>query len=444
MDYGLARVSRRDQNPQLQLDALNAAGCWPIVEEKVSGVSEKRPVRDEVLRQLRRGDTLTVWKLDRLGRSVIELHQIIDSLDRREVRFRCLTQQIDTSTNQGRFFFTLLAAFAEFERELIVERTVAGLEAARERGRVGGPPPYGLAADGSIIEAEAAVLREAGRRALAGEPLAKIVDYLNDRGIRPRHSDRWHVTTLRRQLTNPRAVPILGHTTHSQMVRLFGTTEQQKRDRQRFGPPAEHLLSGILRCGREGCGQPMYWGSFQDPRGGARRLNYICKRSSGGRFAGCSRTVISAPRADAWATEAFIAAVCSDEFADALNRRRAELLADEVTAAQVEEWRAELAELEQVLPTRFAADVHRARHAELQWLVRQATAGLLQRPDLQALLDLPKSEAKLRATWDGWTIPERRVWLRRVLEHITVLPAPPGTHHRGSDVDARMVPKWKV
>jgi DNA invertase Pin-like site-specific DNA recombinase len=87
-DIGLARVSRRDQNPQLQIDALDKAGCWPIYEEKVSGVSKKRPIRDEVLRQLKAGDRLTVWKLDRLGRSVIELNDIITDLRRREVSFR--------------------------------------------------------------------------------------------------------------------------------------------------------------------------------------------------------------------------------------------------------------------------------------------------------------------------------------------------------------------
>jgi hypothetical protein len=304
----------------------------------------------------------------------------------------------------------------------------------------GGVPMFGFAADHTtVIEAEAELLRDAARRLLDGEALARIVDDWNQRGIPPRRGQQWRETTLRRQLLNPRVVPIIGERTYHRLVRLFGAP-----DRQKLGRPADHLLSGILRCARDGCGQPMYWQSFQDPRGGARRLNYICKQSSGGRFAGCGRTVVSAPRADAWATEVFITAVCSDEFADALNRRRAELLAGEVTAAQVDEWRAEIAELEQVLPTRFAADVHRARHAELQRLVRQVTAGLLQRPDLQALYDLPKSEAKLRAAWEDWTVPERRVWLRRVLHHVTVKPAPPGTHHRGSDVGARLDPKWKV
>jgi hypothetical protein len=96
------------------------------------------------------------------------------------------------------------------------------------------------------------------------------------------------------------------------------------------------------------------------------------------------------------------------------------------------------------MPTRFGTEVHRQRHDELQRLVRQATAGLVQRPDLQALMDLPKAEAELRAAWDDWSVAERRQWLKRVLVHVTVLPAPPGTHHRGSDVGARLDPMWKV
>jgi hypothetical protein len=305
----------------------------------------------------------------------------------------------------------------------------------------GGVAMYGFEADHTtIIEAEAELLREAARRVLDGEPLAQIVDDWHDQGIRPRRAERWRVTALRQMLLNPRVVPIIGQETHDKLVRLFANPERRKRQ----GRPAEHLLSGILRCGREGCGQPMYRQSFMDR--GRQRFTYHCRQGakSGGRFNGCGKTTVAAARADAWATEAFIAAVCGDEFSEALNRRRAELLAGEVTVAQVEEWRAELEELELVLPTRFAADMHRARHAELQRLVRQATAGLLQRPDLQALVDLPKSEEKLRAAWEEWTVPERRVWLRRVLHHITVLPAPPGTHHRGSDVGARLDPKWRL
>jgi DNA invertase Pin-like site-specific DNA recombinase len=443
MDIGLARVSTRDQNPQLQLNALEQAGCWPIYEEKKSGVAKDRPVRDEVLRQVKAGDTLTVWKLDRLGRSVSELLDIISDLERRGVRFRCLTQPIDTSSPTGRLFLTFLAGFAEFERDLMRERVLAGKQRMIADGEhPGGVPMYGFEADHTtIVEEEAELLREAARRLLEGEALARIVDGWHEKGLRPRRGRRWRETALRGMLLNPRVVPIIGQETHDKLTRLFANPDR----RRHLGRPAEHLLSGILRCGREGCGQAMYLTRFQE-RNGTKRLVYKCKKSagSGGRFAGCGRTVISAPRADAWAMEALVAAVCSDEFIESLNRRRAELLAGEVTVAQVEAWREEIDELEQVLPTRFAADVHRQRHDELQRLVRQATAGLLQRPDLQALLDLPKSEEKLRARWEGWTIAERRQWLKRAFEHVDVKPAPPGHHHRGSDVESRFVPKWRI
>jgi DNA invertase Pin-like site-specific DNA recombinase len=444
MDIGYARVSRQEQNPQLQINALDKAGCWPIYEERASGVSKKRPVRDEVLRQFKAGDRLTVWKLDRLGRSVIDLNDIITDLRRREVSFRSLTEHIDTSSAQGWLFFQLLAAFAEFERELIIERTTAGKQRMIADGEhPGGVPMYGFEADHTtIIEDEAELLREGARRLLDGEPLAKIVDDWHDRGRRPRHAQRWRVTPLRGMLTNPRVIPIIGERPYRELVRLF---DNAKGRRQKLGRPAEYLLSGILHCGREDCGKPMYATKFQE-RNGSKRLVYKCKKSagSGGRFAGCGRTVVQAARADAWTTEAFVAAVAAPEFTEALNRRRAELLADEVTLGQVEEWRQEIGELELVLPTRFAADVHRQRHEELQQLVRRATGGLMQRPDLQALLDLPKSEAMLRAAWDDWSVAERRQWLKRVLLHVTVLPAPPGTHHRGSDVGARLDPVWKV
>lgn len=439
-DIGYARVSTRDQNPQLQITALERAGCWPIVEEKVSGVAKRRPVRDEVLHQLQRGDALTVWKLDRLGRSVSELLDIVGGLERRGVRFRCLTQHVDTSSASGRMFLHLLAAFAEFERELMRERVVAGKQRMIAEGQhPGGPPLFGYAADHvTVVEAEAALLREATRRLLDGEPLSRIVDDWNDRGLPPRRADRWRVTPLRRALLNPRVVPIVGEDAYRGLQRLFGAP-----DRQRLGRPAEHLLSGVLRCGRPGCGRPLY-AATKGGTGHPPQLVYRCKKGtgSGGRFSGCGSTVVSLHRADAWAEEAFIAAVVSPSFADALNRRRAELLAGEATAAGLDDMRAELGELEQVLPTRFGTDVHRRRHDELRRLVRQATTRLLQQPELQALLDLPKSESGLRAAWSAWTIAERRAWLKRLLESITVKPAT--AHHRGSDVEGRLDPVWRV
>jgi DNA invertase Pin-like site-specific DNA recombinase len=439
MDVGLARVSTRDQNPQLQIDALERAGCRPIYEEKVSGVSTERPVRDQILAELEPGDCLTVWKLDRLGRSVSELLDIIKDLERRGVRFRCLTQPIDTSSASGRMFLTLLAAFAEFEREIMRERVLAGKERQREEGRPMGPLPFGWTDAQTQNDDQADLLREAARRILDDhDPLSQVVDDWNSRDLRPGKAQRWRVTHLRRLLTNERSAVILGQDRYDRLARLFA-----QPDRQRQGRPAEHLLSGILVCGRDGCGRPLY-GATKGGKGKPPQLVYRCKRgsNSGGRFDGCGATVVSLHRADAWAAEAFVVAVVSPDFAEALNRRQAELLASDTSAEELDDWRAEIAELGQVLETRFGTGAMKRRRDDLQRLVREATARLMAQPDLQALLSLPKSEAGLRAAWDGWTVAERRTWLRAVLHSIAVLPA--DAHHRGSDVEARLDPQWKV
>lgn len=138
MQIGYARVSTRDQNLSLQLDALKAAGCERIFDDKASGASRSRPGLEETDRHLRKGDTLVVWKLDRLGRTVKQLVEFVGELQQRGIEFRSLTEGIDTSTPAGRFFFHVIAAMAEMERELIRERTRAGLDSARAQGLVGG------------------------------------------------------------------------------------------------------------------------------------------------------------------------------------------------------------------------------------------------------------------------------------------------------------------
>jgi DNA invertase Pin-like site-specific DNA recombinase len=135
---GYARVSTDDQNLALQLDALKKSGCDRVFTDKVSGTRLVRPGLDDALSHLRAGDTLVVWKLDRLGRSVKGLVDLVNSLEAHEVHFRSLTDGIDTKTPAGRFFFHIMASLAQMERELIVERTRAGLAAARKLGRVGG------------------------------------------------------------------------------------------------------------------------------------------------------------------------------------------------------------------------------------------------------------------------------------------------------------------
>lgn len=135
-----ARVSTIDQNPELQFDALKKAGCEKIFTDSASGTDRERPQLAACLDFLRRGDILLFWKLDRLARSTVHLGQIAEACKKKGVDLKCLTQPIDTTTPTGKLMFHILACFAEFERDIIVERTMAGLAAARARGRVGGRP----------------------------------------------------------------------------------------------------------------------------------------------------------------------------------------------------------------------------------------------------------------------------------------------------------------
>lgn len=140
MRIGYARVSTADQNTDLQLDALKADGCAQVYVDKLSGATKDRPELAAVLKTLRTGDTLVVWKLDRLARNLDDLRSMVRDLEARGVEFRSIRDNIDTSGAAGRLVFNLFASLAEFERDLIRERTMAGLAAARKRGKVGGRP----------------------------------------------------------------------------------------------------------------------------------------------------------------------------------------------------------------------------------------------------------------------------------------------------------------
>ena len=140
MQIGYARVSTDEQTLELQKDALTKADCSRIFADVASGANTERPGLVEALRFVRPHDTLVVWKLDRLGRSLRHLIDTIRMLDERQVSFKSLTENIDTTTSGGKLVFHLFGALAEFERDLIRERTQAGLTAARARGRVGGHP----------------------------------------------------------------------------------------------------------------------------------------------------------------------------------------------------------------------------------------------------------------------------------------------------------------
>jgi DNA invertase Pin-like site-specific DNA recombinase len=142
MFIGYARVSKNEQNLDLQRDALIKAGCSEknIFTDKITGTKEERTGLTLALSHLRAGDTLVVWRLDRLGRSLKHLIETVTNLQTRDIAFKSITENIDTSTATGQLVFHIFGALAEFERNLIRERTIAGLESARARGRLGGRP----------------------------------------------------------------------------------------------------------------------------------------------------------------------------------------------------------------------------------------------------------------------------------------------------------------
>lgn len=141
MRIGYIRVSTTDQNPELQREAINRANCELIFEDKMTGTKAKRPGLNRLLKKLQPGDTVVVWKLDRLGRSLINLADLLQTFKQKNIKFLSLTEGINTDTSMGRFTFHIMSALAEMEREIIIERTRAGLAVARKKGRIGGRRP---------------------------------------------------------------------------------------------------------------------------------------------------------------------------------------------------------------------------------------------------------------------------------------------------------------
>lgn len=184
--FGYARVSTGHQDHRLQIDALTAAGVAPvfITTETVSGAADRLPLRDGLLGGLRAGDTLTVYRLDRLGRRTLDVLAIVEDLAARGVRLRSLTEAIDTATPAGRLMVTVLAAVAAMERDLIRERVQAGVDAARRRGRVGGRPPRldaaGVQAVGDLQAAGRTVAETAAALGVSPRTVARVRARLRD------------------------------------------------------------------------------------------------------------------------------------------------------------------------------------------------------------------------------------------------------------------------
>lgn len=167
--YGYARVSTRDQDPRLQLDALRSAGCDEVHEEKASGATRARPILSGLLQRLRAGDTVVVWRLDRLGRSTIDLLSIVKEIEDRDATLHSLGDAIDTSTASGRLMLTVLSAVAQMERERALERIEAGIATARQRPgyRHGRPPSLNAAqVDEAVAQRSAGIPQRTTARAM--------------------------------------------------------------------------------------------------------------------------------------------------------------------------------------------------------------------------------------------------------------------------------------
>jgi len=188
MEIGYIRVSRNEQNLDLQLDALKKVGCQQIFKEKIGGAKKDHPVLDQMLSMLRSGDTVIVWRIDRLGRSTLELIRLMQELRARGVEFKSIQEGVDTATSIGRLWFNMSAVFAENEREIIRERTYAGLEAARARGRIGGRRS-GLSEKSKQLAKAATILYQAGQstsqilKSLGIGSSATLYKYLRHEGL---------------------------------------------------------------------------------------------------------------------------------------------------------------------------------------------------------------------------------------------------------------------
>jgi DNA invertase Pin-like site-specific DNA recombinase len=188
MKLGYARVSTKDQHLELQIDALTKAGCEKIYQDIASGARTERPALNEMINQLRPGDVLVIWKLDRLGRSLNHLIGLVNDLMKKNIGLQSLHDPIDTTTAQGRLSFNLFASLAEFERDLIRERTQAGLSAARARGRNGGRPK-GIPQKAEATAYAAETLYKEGRLSVneisekLGIAKSTLYAYLRHRGV---------------------------------------------------------------------------------------------------------------------------------------------------------------------------------------------------------------------------------------------------------------------
>jgi DNA invertase Pin-like site-specific DNA recombinase len=417
MDLGYARVSTIEQNLDLQRDALNKAGVAQIYEDKLSGARYDRPQLEACLNRLRKGDTLIVWKLDRIGRSTLETVSIVIDLVERGVNFRSLTDHLDLASDSpfARFQLTLLAAIAELERNIIIERTKAGRQAARARGKfVGAPRLYGWLPDRSaVVPEEVQVLAEVTERILAGESVGSIVKDLNARAIPSTTGKHWRSNTLRQVMENPNLAPIIGQDSSDRLRRIFSDPS-----RKRQGVPAKHLLSGIVRCQ---CKAKMYVTS----RGADGKPRYRCFHNTA--IDNCGKTQIAAHLLESYVTTQTIRWLAGPGLVVVRNRL---MQLDRDLSLLAQKLREDEKELETLARLKgegkFTIPEWLALREPIEARIKAARDLLDKEPAVLALTNIPATRKELEAAWPTWDMERKRSVLKAAIASLKVFPTPRG------------------
>jgi DNA invertase Pin-like site-specific DNA recombinase len=420
MELGYARVSRVEQNLDLQLDALRKAGCKePIYTDKLSGARDDRPQLELVLNRLSRGDTLIVWKLDRLGRSLPHLVEIINDLRARKIGFKSITESgIDTTSDMGELVFLIFAWLAQFERNIIIERTVAGRQAARARGKFTGSPrrygdePRGEKQKAAItpeqVAAERDVLLEVTERLLGGETAGSIVRDLNTRKIPTTNGKHWRSNSLRQVMANPNIAPIIGQDESDKLQRIFADPLRKQQ-----GRPARHLLSGIVRCQ---CGNRMYVQGRSDGK-----PRYTCYSNVA--VGNCGKVWVAAHLLEEHITEKTIKWLCGPGLAVVRNRL---MQLDRDLTLTAQKMHADEIELETLAKLkgqgRFTVPEWLALRDPIEERIRAARDLLAKEPAVLALTGIPGTRKALEAAWQDWDMERKRSILKAAIAELKVYP----------------------
>jgi DNA invertase Pin-like site-specific DNA recombinase len=441
----------------MQRAALEQAGVpqHNIIERELSSGSEQwRRERDAILADLKHGDTLVVYRFDRLGRSLTDLVTVIEDLVERGVIVKSLTEGLDLSTAGGRFAFHVLASAAEFERELIRERTTTGLRVRIEAGQVvTGPRLYGFADDGvTHVEHEAVIIREVTRRILAGESIHSAVDDLNARGIPTATGGSWQRYGLRELLRNPRLAglhsykgKVLGPGTWKPIISVDEHEELRAR-LPRFkgrgvggGPPVRYAYSGILTC--DVCKVGRIIGNSR----GAGRIYYGCGNPK------CHRTTISAALLERDLNIAILPKLLDPTFVERVAKAAG---GDPSLSARLAEDRQLLVRLaRQFGEGKFGEDEWQAMREPIERRVREAEERQANQPNqalIAALLSFQRQYGHLTIDelekledageqidtpmthWLSWPAEQRRQVLRLVIDQGVLKPATGNRTARGT------------